>query len=118
MYILASLLFFDVPLLYYYTNLNSSIICYLFFGDIYLSSTISISSLASLFCECSSLEDFLEIFVILSAILLPIKSAVASAVFETVFIAFVIDFSAVWKIFYYTFTYILSLGSSVNISFL
>ena len=95
MYILASLLFFDVPLLYYYTNLNSSIICYLFFGDIYLSSTISISSLASLFCECSSLEDFLEIFVILSAILLPIKSAVASAVFEPVFIAFVTDFLAV-----------------------
>ena len=81
MYCLAKLLFFDIPLLYYYTNLNSSIICCLFSGDIYLSFGISISSLASLFCECSSLEDFLEIFVILSAILLPIKSPVASAVF-------------------------------------
>ena len=38
---------------------------------------ISISS----FCECKSLENFFERFVILSAILLPIKSLVASAIF-------------------------------------
>ena len=86
MYCLANLLFFDIPLLYYYTNLNSSIICCLFSGDMYLSFGISDSSLASSFCErssteCSFLEEFLEIFVILSAISLPIKSPVASAVF-------------------------------------
>ena len=89
MYCLTNLLFFDIPLLYYYTNLNLSIICclfsgeiYLFFvfsGEIYLFFGISISSVASLFC--GSLETFLEIFVVLSAILLPIKSPVAFAVF-------------------------------------
>ena len=36
MYCLTNLLFFDIPLLYY-VNLNSSIICCLFSGDIYLS---------------------------------------------------------------------------------
>ena len=50
--------------------------------------------------------------------LLPIKSAVASAVFEPVFIAFFVDFLAVSKIFYYTFTYILSLGSSEYLIFI
>ena len=81
MYCLAIFLFFDIPLLYYYTNLRSLIICCLFSEDIYLSFAISVSSLASLFCECSSLEEFLKIFVILSAISLPIKSPAASAVF-------------------------------------
>ena len=91
LYCLINLLFFDIPLLYCYTNLNSSIICCLFSGDMYLSFGISISSLALSFCsflDCNSVEDFLEIFVILSAILLPIKSLVASAVF----IASVVDF--------------------------
>ena len=78
-YCLMNLLFFDIPLLYCYTNLNSSVICYLFSADMYLSFGISISSLALLFC--SSLENLLEIPVVLSAILLPIKSPVASAVF-------------------------------------
>ena len=78
-YCLTNLLFFDIPSLYHYTNFNSSIICDLFSGDIYLSLGISISSLASSFCEC--LEDFFVTLVILSAILLPIKSPVASAVF-------------------------------------
>ena len=64
----------------------------------YLSFGISISSSTLLFC--SSLEGFLEIFVILSAILLPIKSPVASVVFwtaffEAVFTASVVDFLAV-----------------------
>ena len=81
MYCLANLLFFDIPILYYYTNLNSSIICCVFSGDVYLSFRISISSLASLFYVCSSLEEFLEVFVTLSAISLPNKSPVASAVF-------------------------------------
>ena len=73
--------------MYYYTSLNSSIICRLFSGDIYLSFGISISLLTSskLFCEV-----FFETLVILSAILLPIKSPAASAtsgiaLFEAVF---------------------------------
>ena len=81
MYCLANLLFFDIPLLYYNTDLNSSIVCCRFSDDIYLSFGISISSLSLSFCECNSLEGFLEIFVILSAILLPIKSSVASTAF-------------------------------------
>ena len=99
MYCLTNLSFFDIPFLYYYTNLNSSINCCLFSGDIYLSFGISIS-----FSSCNSLEDFLEILGILSAILLPIKSPVASAVFqialfEAVLIAFVVDFLALSKNF-------------------
>ena len=86
---LLTLLFFDISLLYYYTNLNSSIICCLFSGDIYLSFGIFISFLASfkLFFEC----NFFETLVILSAILLPI------ALFEAVFIASVVDFLALSK---------------------
>ena len=76
MHHLSNLLFFGIPLLYYYINLNSSIICSFSCGDIYLSLGISI--LASF--ECKSL-DFFDVLVILSAILLPIKSPVASAVF-------------------------------------
>ena len=57
---LINLLFFDIQLLHFYINLNSPIICCRFSGDIYiyLSFGISILSLASLFFECSSLEDF------------------------------------------------------------
>ena len=81
MYCLTNYLFFNIPLLYYYTNLNSSIIWCLFPGAIYLS--FGISSPSS-FCErntfeCNSFRDF-EIFANLSAILLSIKSPVASAV--------------------------------------
>ena len=89
---LTNLLFFDVPLLYYYINLNSSIICCLFSGDIYLSFGISLlGSVFSLFCD--------EAFVILSAILLLIKSPVAYAVFkialfEKVFIASILNLLA------------------------
>ena len=93
MYSLINSLFFDILLLCYCTNLNSSIMCSLFYGDIYLSFDISL--LASLFSkcnsvECNSLEDFFEAFVILSAVLLPIKSPIA--LFEVVFIASVVDF--------------------------
>ena len=49
-------LFIDIPSLYY-ANLNSSIICFIFPGDIYLSFGISV--LSKLFCECNFLEDFL-----------------------------------------------------------
>ena len=102
-YYLLSLLFFDIPLLYYIKLYYNIIILYyiilyyiiiilyyisnnllsFFSGYIYLSFGISISFFASskLFCERNSFEDFFETFVILSAILLPIKSPVASAVF-------------------------------------
>ena len=50
-----------------------------FFVDIYFSFGISISLLASLFCN--SLEDIFEALVMLSTILLPIKSPAASGVF-------------------------------------
>ena len=75
---LSNLLFFGIPLLYYYINLNSSIICCLSFGEIYLSFGISL--LNSFDC-ISSLCDFFDALVILSAILLPTKSPVAPAVF-------------------------------------
>ena len=77
MHCLTNLLFFNIPLLYHYTSLNSSIICCLFPGDMYLSFGASDSSLASLFCERNFTEDFLETLETLSAILLPIKSPVA-----------------------------------------
>ena len=80
---LTNLLFFNISLLYCYGNLNSSIICCLSSGDIYLffgaSFGLALSTYASSFCN--SLVDFFETLVILSAILLPIKSPVASAVF-------------------------------------
>ena len=84
---LSNLLFFGIPLLYYYISLNSSIIYCLSFGEIYLSFGISL--LTSFDC-ISSLCDFfntlitsfgLGFAVILSAMLLPTKSPVASAVF-------------------------------------
>ena len=75
---LSDLLCFGILLLYYYINLNSSIICCLSFGEIYLSFGISL--LTSFDC-ISSLRDFFDAIVILSAILLPTKSPVASAVF-------------------------------------
>ena len=98
MHCLTNSLFFDTPLLYYYTNLNSSIICFLFSGDMYLSFGDFDSSLSLLFL------DFLETLVILSSIYLPIKSLVASAVFwtalfEAVFIASVVDFLALSRSF-------------------
>ena len=80
MHFLANLLLFDIPLLNYYTNLNSSIICFVYSGDIYFSFGTSISLLTSLLCGCNSFGDF-ETLVISSAMLLSIKLPVASAVF-------------------------------------
>ena len=87
MHPLLSLLFFSIPLLYYYINLISSIICFLSCGDICLSFGISLlvsfgdnSSEYSSF-ECNSIANFFDVLVILSSILLPGKSPVASAVF-------------------------------------
>ena len=75
-YSLTNLLFFDIPLLYYYVSLISSITFSLSSGDISLSLSFSFIIVSELFC-CESFE----INVILLAILLPIKSPVASADF-------------------------------------
>ena len=94
-YCLRNLSFFDISLLYCYTNFNSSIICCLFSGDMYLSFGTSNSSFCK-FLECS-VEVFYKTLSFLSAISLIIKLPVASAVFltalfEAVFIVSVIDF--------------------------
>ena len=82
MYHLSNVLFFGIPLLYYYLNLNSSINCCLSCGNIYLSFGISLlAPFDDNSFECNSFGDFFETHVILSAVLLPIKSPVASAVF-------------------------------------
>ena len=95
MYCLTNLLFFDFPWLHY-VNRNSSIICCLFSGDIYLSFDISVSP--KLFCERNFFEDFYALVVLFST-LLPIRLPVASAVFwialsRAVFNASVVDFLA------------------------
>ena len=93
----TNVVLFDVPLLYCYTNHNSSIICRLSSEDISVFFGASILS----FCnslESSSIEhncvwDFFETLVILSAILLPINHHLNQsalfwiALFEVVFIA-------------------------------
>ena len=75
-----NLLLFEIPLLYCYINLRSSIMFCLSSGDIYLSLGISLSysfvTVFELFCG-----DIFETFGNLSPVLLPIKSLVASAVF-------------------------------------
>ena len=72
-YCLTNLLVFDIPLLYCYTNLNSSIMCCLFSGDMYFLFGASISLLTSFF-EYNSDGDFFKMPVIWLAILLSIKS--------------------------------------------
>ena len=93
---LTNLLLFDVPLLYYYINLKSSIIFCLSSGDLYLCLGISLS------CSVVTVSElfyrkFFKSFVILSAILLPKKSPVASSyfwiglfecIFECIFLSF------------------------------
>ena len=56
-YCLQNVSLFDIPLSYYYINLQSSIICCLFFGDIYLSFGIPVSH--SFFIFSISLFSFL-----------------------------------------------------------
>ena len=78
MYHLLNLLFLDKN----YINLNTSIICCLSCGDVYLSFVVSLlASFYDNYFECNSFGHFFETLVILSAILLPIKSPVASVVF-------------------------------------
>ena len=87
MHHLSNLLFFGIPLLHYYINLNSSTIFCLSCGDIYLSFSISLlASFEGKSLSCNSFGDFFEILVTLSAILLPIESSVASDVSELIFL--------------------------------
>ena len=82
MHHLLNLLFFGIPLLYYYINLNSSIICCLSCEAIYLPFGISLlASFDNNYFECNSLGGYFETLVTLSTVLLPIKSRVAPAVF-------------------------------------
>ena len=80
MHCLTNLLFFDIPLLYYDTNLISLLLWCLFSGATYLPFGTSVSLLASLFCEYNSFGGFKKL-VILSTILFPIKSPETSAIF-------------------------------------
>ena len=101
----TNLLFFDIPLLYCYTNLNPAIIFCLSSGDMHPFFGTSISPWTSSFFECNSVENFFETLVILLAILLPIKPPVASAafwiaLFEAVFIPSVVDFLALSRSFW------------------
>ena len=96
---------FDIPLLYCYTNLNSSIIYCLSSGGMYLFLGVALSTSTSVLSFGNSSVDFFETLVILSAILLPIKSPAASAVFwvplfEGIFIASAVDFLALSKSFW------------------
>ena len=77
MHHLTDLLFFGIPLLYYYINLNSSIIFCLSCGDVYLSFGISLVTTFGY----GSLVGFFEILLILFAIIFPTKSPVALAFF-------------------------------------
>ena len=78
MHHLTNLLFFGIPLLYYYINLTSSIIFCRSCGNIYLSFGILLLDSFE-FNSVKRSVDFFEILVILSAILLPTRSPVASA---------------------------------------
>ena len=91
MHHLSNLLFFGIPLLYYYINLNSSIICCLSFGDIYLSFGISLlASFDDSSLECNSLGDFFEC----NSVETLVSAVFVIALFEAAFIAFVADFLA------------------------
>ena len=82
MHHLTNLLFFGIPLLSYYINLNSSIICCLSCGGIYLSFGISLlASFDSNSFEWDSFAVFFEILITLFASFSPTRSPVASAVF-------------------------------------
>ena len=61
MHYLSNLLFFGIPLLYYYINLNLSINCCLSCGDIYLPFGISLlASFDENSFEGDSFGDFFE----------------------------------------------------------
>ena len=82
-YCLSSLLFFNFSLLYYYIDLNSSILFCFCSRDIYLFLGISVplSTASEIFCGY-----FFETFVILLVILLSINSPITSAVSRIAFL--------------------------------
>ena len=92
-YCLKNLLFFDIPLLYYYSNLRSSTFFDLCFGDTHLSFVISLSGsiFYDSFLTASELccDEVVEAFVILFATLSP----VASTVFHIAFLEAVLSVS-------------------------
>ena len=59
---LTNVLFFNVPLLYCYTNFNLSIICCLYFGDIYLFCGTFVSPFFSSLRDCETLVILSAIF--------------------------------------------------------
>ena len=79
-YYSTNLLFVDIPLLYCYTNVRSSIFFCLSSGHIYISLGISLSCsfaiVSGLFCG-----KVFETYVIQLATLLPIKSPASSTAF-------------------------------------
>ena len=78
-FFLTNLLFCVIPFLYFYTNLNSSLICCFSFGDI------------------SNTRSFMNNFI---TIISPVTSTVFwIALFEAVFISSVVDFLAVSRKF-------------------
>ena len=98
---LTNLLFFDIPLLYCYTNLNSSTIC-LSSGDMCLlfgTSVLLFCNLFGDFFEC----NFVETLVILSPICYQLNHQLPLlfwiAFFEAVFIASIADFFALSRSF-------------------
>ena len=72
MHCVKNLLFFDTPLLYCYNNFNSSIICCISSGDMYLFLGVALSTFTSVSLFCNSFVDFFKTLIIMSAILLPI----------------------------------------------
>ena len=81
MYCLTNLLFFDIPLLYYYINLRSSILGCLFSGDIFFLGISLSSPLFSVLLSTVSEVIRGEVLENFSANLLSIKLLVGSAVF-------------------------------------
>ena len=78
-YCLKNLLFFDIPLLYYFVTLRSLIIGISLSFGISLSNpifSVSLSTVPDSFCG-----ELLDNFTVLSAYLLPMKLPAASAVF-------------------------------------
>ena len=95
---LTNLLFFGIPLFYCYTNLNLSIICFLFSGDMYLFLGVALFTPTSVSLFCDLFADFFcSTCYLISNFIIPIESPVASvvfwiALFDADFIASVVIF--------------------------
>ena len=100
---LTNLLFFDIPVLYCYTNLNSSIICCLSSRDMYILFGASISLSASLFFECKSDGDFLKRLIFYQQFCYELNHQLLLLFYiariEAVFVGSVVDFLALSRSF-------------------